>query len=167
VAAVEEERLALVAGHGFDFTEKDGVIAGGVFGDNVACEVRQRAIKERDAGFRPNEADAEEFFNFGGLLALGEMFGEGLLVVAQDADAETPLRFEEREKARVVGDADKDKERLEGNRSEGVGGHAVDLARFALDGDDGDTGGKGSRNAAEERRVESRDRHVGCEFKIA
>jgi len=36
LAAMKEERLAVVAGHAFDFAEKDGVIAGGIFRDKIA-----------------------------------------------------------------------------------------------------------------------------------
>ena len=45
LAAMEEERFAVVAGHAFDFAEEDGVVAGGMFGDEVAGEMGQRAFQ--------------------------------------------------------------------------------------------------------------------------
>lgn len=45
MAAMEEERLAFVAYHAFDFAEEDGVIAGGVFADDVAGEFGEGAVQ--------------------------------------------------------------------------------------------------------------------------
>ena len=164
---MEEEGLAVVTGHAFDFAEEDGVIAGGIFRDEIASEMREGAFQKRDARFRPLKTDAQLIFDFGGLLAFREMLGESLLMLAKDADAKAPLRFEEGEQAGVVGNTHEDEERLQRDRREGIGGHAMDAAGFALDGDDGDTRGEGARDATEECGVPSGSGHYADEFKIA
>jgi len=115
LAAVEEERLAIVALHAFDFAEEDGVIAGEVLGDHVASQFCKCAFQERNTGGSPAIANAEAGVGFGRLFAFGEMFGEGLLVFAEDADAEAALRFEEREQPGVVRDANENQKRIEGD----------------------------------------------------
>ena len=44
MAAVEEQRITVVAFHAFYCAEEDGVITGGVFGDYVACEFGESAV---------------------------------------------------------------------------------------------------------------------------
>ena len=148
MAAVEEQRIAVVAFHAFDFAEEDGVIAGGVFGDDVAGEFGERAIEQRNAAGGPAIANAEAGMLFRRLFKFCEILGERLLVFAQDADAEAALRFQEGEKPGVMADTGEDKKRFERNRREGIGGHAVDQARCTLSCDYGDSGGEGARDSA-------------------
>lgn len=145
---MEEQRLAIVAFHAFYFAEEDGVIACGVFGDDVAGEFREGAVEERNAAGGPAIANAEEGMLFRGLFEFGEILGERLLIFAQDADAEAALGFEVGEKPGVMADTGEDKKRFERNRREGIGGHAVDQARCTLGCDYGDSGGEGARDSA-------------------
>ena len=94
-------------------------------------------------------------FGFGSLFSLGEMLGERLLALPQNADAEAAVRFQEGKKTGIVIHADEDEQRVQRNRGEGVGGHAVNLAGFAFDGDDGDAGGEGAGDAAKQHGIES------------
>jgi len=155
MAAMEDEGKPLVEVDAFHFADEDGVVAGGIFGDKITSEVRERAFEKRNAGVGPMELQAQAGFGFDCLVALGKMFGKRLLVFAKDADSETALRFEEGEEARVLVHTDKNKEWIDGYGSEGVCGHAVDKARLAFDGDDGDTRGESARNAAEQSRINS------------
>src|ERR1700757_2426064 len=138
LAAVEDQRIAVVAFHAFDFAEEDGVIAGGMFGDDVAGQFGEGAIEERNAAGGPAIANAEASMLFRGLFEFGEILGEGLLPFAQNADAEAALGFEVGEKPGVMADAGEDQKRFERNGSEGIGGHAVDKSGFALSSNYGD-----------------------------
>ena len=48
MAAVEKQRLPVMRFHAPDFTDKDGVIAPGVFGDNVAGQLRKGVVEKGD-----------------------------------------------------------------------------------------------------------------------
>ena len=159
MAAVEEQRIAVMAFHAFDFAEEDGVIAGGVFGDDVAGQFGEGAIEERNAAGGPAIANAEASMLFRGLFEFGEILGEGLLPFAQNADAEAALGFEVGEKPGVMADAGEDQKRFERNGSEGIGGHAVHHARIAFHGDHGDACCKCARDSTEGYGIERRDSH--------
>ena len=159
LAAVEEEGFAVVTFHTFDFAEKDGVIAGGVFGDDVAGEFSEGAVEQRNSGGRPFIRNAEASIFFGRLVAFGEMLGEGSLSCAQNRDAETALRFEKGKQLGFVRDADENQKRIEGDGGEGICGHTVDHAGIAFDGDNGDARGKGACNPAKDYGIERRDGH--------
>ena len=159
MAAVEEQRIAVMAFHAFDFAEEDGVIASGVFGDDVAGQFGEGAIEERNAAGGPAIANAEASMLFRGLFEFGEILGEGLLPFAQDADAEAALGFEVGEKPGVVADAGEDQKGFERNGREGIGGHAVHKSGFALSCDYGDACGEGARDSAKRYRIERRDSH--------
>ena len=143
------------------------MIAGGVFGDDVAGEFGEGAIEERNATGGPAIANAEAGMLFRGLFEFGEILGERLLVFAENADAEAALGFEVGEKPGVVANAGEDQKWLERNGSEGIGGHAVDEARCTLSCDYGNAGGEGARDSAKGYRIERRDGHGGFSFKIA
>ena len=81
------------------------------------------------------------------LIGFREMLGERLLVFAKNADAEPALRFQEGKQAGVLIHADENQRRIQGDRGEGIGGHAVDFAGSAFDGDDRDAGGKSAGHA--------------------
>ena len=149
MAAVEEEGLAFVAEHGFDLAEKDGVVAGGMLRDEIAGEVGERVFQQGNAAGCPEKADAQLLAEFRRLIGPGEMLGERLLIVAEDADAKAALRFQEREQASVLIHADENEMRIERNGSEGIGSHAVDLPGFAFHGDDRDARGESTGDAAE------------------
>ena len=159
MAAVEEQGLAFVAFHAFYFAEEDGVIACGMFGDDVAGEFGEAAIEERNAAGGPAIANAEAGMLFRGLFEFGEILGECLLVFAQDADAKAALRFQEREKPGFVIYADENEKRIQRDRSEGIGGHAMHKSRAALSCNDGDAGGKRARYSAKRYGIERRNGH--------
>ena len=163
---MEEQWLAVVAFHAFYFADEDGVIACGVFGDDVACEFGEGAIEERNAAGGPAIANAEAGMFFRGLFQFREILGERLLPFAQDADAKAVLGFEVGEKPGVVTDAGEDQKGVERNGSEGIGSHAMDQARCTLGCDYGDAGGKGARDSAKGYGIERRDGHGGFHFKI-
>ena len=159
MAAMEEQRVAVVAVHAFNFAEEDGVIASGVFGHDVAGEFGEGTVQQRNAAGRPLIRNREASICFGRLVTFGEMLGEGLLSGTKNSDAEAALRFEERKQPGFVRDADENKKRIEGDRGEGIGGHAVHHARIAFDGNHGDAGGKGARDSAKDYGIERRDGH--------
>jgi hypothetical protein len=159
LAPVEEQRLAVVAFHAFDFADEDGVITGRVFADNVAGQFGQRAFEQGNSGRGPTITNAEEGVIFGRLLAFGEMLGERLLSRAEDADAKAALRFQEGEKPRVVVYADEHEKRIEGDGGEGIGCHAMHHAGLALHCNNGDARGECARDAAKRYGIERRGGH--------
>jgi hypothetical protein len=58
-----------------------------------------------------------------------------------------------------MGNADENEKGIERDRGEGIGGHAVDYAGVALDGDHGDSGGEGARDSAKGYGIKRRDGH--------
>lgn len=150
LAAEIEKRLAIANCSGFHFAQKDSVITRKIFRDDITGELRQRIFKDRDTSSRPTITDAEVRVGIGALFSGCKMAGEGLLRILENAYAEAALRFEEREQTAFFIHADGDQRRVKGNRVEGVSGHAMDLARLALDSDHGDAGGEMTHDAAEE-----------------
>jgi hypothetical protein len=166
LAAVEEEGFAVVAEQGFDLAEEDSVVAGEMFRDEIAGEVGQRVFQQGNAAGCPEKADAELLVESRRLIGSGEMLGERLLIVAEDADAKAALRFQEREQAGVLIHADENEVGIEGNRGERVCSHAVDFAGFAFNGDDRDASGKSTGDAAEHLWVRGGEGHRVFFFKI-
>jgi len=73
---------------------------------------------------------------------LDDLLRDSLLVILQDVDAEKAVLFEERQEMAALVDADEGEERVQGDGSEGIGGHPVSIAGSASDGDYGDAGGE-------------------------
>ena len=159
LAAMIEERLACAAIHAFDFADEDGVVAGGMFGDDFTREVSERVVQKRDAGWGPVETNAQTLFHFRSLFALCEMVGKGFLAFAENADAKAALGFQEREQPGILINANENQQGVERNGSEGVGGHAVNAAGFPLNRDNRDAGGKRAGDSAERRVIEGRNGH--------
>ena len=132
LAAVEEQRFAVVAFHAFYFTDEDGVIACRVFTYNVARQLGQRAFQQWDSAGGPPITNAQTGMFFWGLFDFREILGERLLASAKNADAEAAMRFQEGEKPGVVIHANENEKRIQRNRSEGIGGHAMHPSRRAL-----------------------------------
>jgi len=153
LAALEEQRITFEAIHAFDFANENGVVTGRMLTYNVAGKMCERIMEQGNAGWRPVEADAQTRLCFRSLLALGKVLGEGFLPFAEDADAKTALGFKKGKKPRVLIYADENEKRVERDRSEGVGGHAVNLAGFALNSDDGDAGRERTGYAPKHRRA--------------
>jgi hypothetical protein len=106
VAAPEiEERLAVEDFGTLDFAEEDGVIAGDVGGNYVTREVDEGAFQERDAGFSPAIVDAELRFDGQFFFPLGEIDGDGLLVVFQNVYAKAVLLQDHRQELGTLIDA--------------------------------------------------------------
>jgi len=159
LAAVEEQRVAVVAIHAFYFAEEDGVIAGRVFGDYVAGEFGEGAVQKRNPAGRPLIRNAEASIFFGRLVTFSEMFGEGLLSRTKNGDAKAALRFQKREQPGVMRDADENEKRIERDGGEGIGGHAVDYTGIAFDRYYGDAGDEGASDSAKGYGIERRDGH--------
>src|SRR5215831_3277139 len=114
LAAVIEERLALAAIHAFDLADKDCVVACGMFGHNFTGEARECVVQEWNAQRGPIETNTQARFYFRSLFALREMLGKRFLPFAEDAYAKAALGFQEREQPRILIDADKNQQRIEG-----------------------------------------------------
>jgi len=149
LAAEEDERITGKYFHSFDFSKKNGVIAGHVGGDNVAGHLHQCVVKKGYAAGSPAKADAESGFGVVGLLGLREEFGNALLARFEDADAEAAALIEDREHLRALGDAYEREKWFERDGGEGVCGHAMDAAGGTLGGDDGNAGGEIAASVAE------------------
>jgi len=159
LAAVEEQRVAVVAFHTFGFAEKDGVIAGRVFSDDVACEFGARVVKQRNStrGSAIKNAQAGMFFR--GLFDFREIFGDRLLASTKNADTEAAPQFREGKKPGVVIHADENKKRIQRNGGEGIGGHAMHQSGGALNRNYSDARGKGARHSAKRYGIERRNGH--------
>src|SRR5450755_3122855 len=95
------------------------------------------------------EADVEAIFHVFVLAWLREKFGDGLLMFFEDAHAETLLFEEIWEHQRFLVYADQDQQRIQGDRGEGIGGHAVNFAGLVLNADDRYAGGELAEGLAE------------------
>jgi len=151
VAAAEEKQgLAGEKLGALDFTQEDSVVAGDVGGDYSANDLRERVFEKRDACFRPTVANAEFGFCFWSLLGLGEVDGNGLLMLLQNVDAEQAVLLEKGKQMATLVDANESEEGIERDGRERVGGHTVGLAgglvagltRDARRGDDRNACGK-------------------------
>jgi hypothetical protein len=161
LATVVDERRTIAGVHGLHFTYENGVIAGHVLSDNVAAEVGEGVLEKRDARSGPAEANVQASFGFGGRIGPGEIFGDFLLILLENADAKAALRFQEGKQAGFLINADQDKQWVERDGGEGVRGHAMDLPGSAFRGDDGNAGGKAAHDAAKEIRGERSRGHDG------
>jgi hypothetical protein len=65
LAAVIEQRFAGADVHAFDFADKQGVIARGIFCDNIASEMSEGVVDQRNTGRGPRELNPEGFGGFG------------------------------------------------------------------------------------------------------
>jgi len=135
------------------------VVTGFVFGYNATGDLCKGVCEKRNSAGGPCKADPELRFESRILLRLGEIFGDCPLRGLQNVDGETTLGFEIGKQARVVIDADEHEQGIERDGSEGIGGHAVNLAGFAFDGDDGYTGSKAAHDSTEMLRRQRRSGH--------
>ena len=137
-----KQRLAFVHFRVLYFPDKNRMVAGNVRAHDPAIHLKKRAIDDGSAAGRLPKMDAEPLFGFAAVFAFCEVFGNGLLPRFEDADAETFFLFEKTQHFGALVDANKNERGLERDGGEGVGGHAVDLAGLALDGNHGDAGGE-------------------------
>ena len=136
------------------------MVAGDVGGHDAADDLGEGVFEEGDAGWRPAKANVELGFGLRCLFRLREVDGKGLLVFLQDVHAEEAILFEKRQEMAALVNADKNQERVEGDGSEGISGHAIGLAGSARGGDDGDAGGELAERVAEVSRSERSGGHV-------
>lgn len=148
-AAEIQQRLSFVHFRVLHFSDKDGVVAGQMRGNQLATHLEKSAIDDVSAAGRPPEMDAQPLFRCEAVFAFCEVFGDGLLILFQDADAEQFFPLKQRMHFRALIHADQHQHGIERDGGEGVGGHAVDFAGLALDGDDGDAGGEMTEGFAE------------------
>ena len=131
------------------FPDENGVVARRMRRTQLATHLEECVLEHASPAGRTPEMDAQPVLRFGAVHALCEIFGNGLLILLEDADAELLFLFEHGEDFRAVVHANQNQHGMERNGSEGISGHAVNLARLALDSDDGDAGGKMAEGFAE------------------
>ena len=144
-----KQRLAFVHFRVLYFPDKDRMVAGNVRANDPAIHLKKCVIDDGSAAGRLPKMDAEPLFGFAAVFAFCEVFGNGFLTCFEDADAKMFFLFEQREHFRAVVDANENQHGIERDGSEGIGGHAVDLAGLALDGNHGDAGGEMAEGFAE------------------
>lgn len=148
-AAEIEQRLSLVQFRVFHFPDKNRMVAGDMRRHHFATHLEQRALDHRSAAGRPPKMNAQPLLGFRVVFAFRKIFGDGLLILFQDADAKLPFLLQQRVHVCAVVDAHKNEHGMKRNGSERVGGHAVNLAGLALDGNDGDAGCEMAQGFAE------------------
>jgi hypothetical protein len=131
-AAVVQKRLAFLQVERFDFADENGMVSGHILGHDVTAEMSEGIFEKRNTGRRPLEADTELHFFRGFLVGFRKKLGERPLGILKDVDAETALGPEIIEQAGGATDANENQQGIKGNGGQGVCGHAVDLAGFAL-----------------------------------
>ena len=142
VAAEVEKGATSVDFGGHDFAYEDCVVTGDVTGYNFACELDESVFENGNACGRPAKFDAQSAFFVFVLFGLREVLRDFILIFLQNADAEAFLLLQDCEHAGAMVDADQYKRRIERDRSERTGRHAVHFARGAFCGDDGDSASK-------------------------
>jgi len=90
---------------------------------------------------------------------LREVLRDFVLIFLQNADTKAFLLLQNGEHAGAMVDADEDERRVERDRSERTGRHAMNLARRAFRGDDRDAAGKLTERLAEFDGCERRRGH--------
>lgn len=138
----EDQRLTGKQFGGLNFSQKNRMVARDVGGDYPANDLRKGVFDKRNAGWRPAKTDAKTGFGFGSLFGLGEVDRDSLLMCFQNADAKKTVLFEKREEVAALVHANERQERIERDRREGIGGHAIGRTGGTSDGDDGDAGGE-------------------------
>ena len=108
MAAVVYEGLAFMQREAFHFTDKNSVVTCGILREHVAGQVRESVLQERDARGSPLELNAHARVDFGILLRLRKMLGEGLLFLVENVDAKAALGRKKGHKAGIMIHADED-----------------------------------------------------------
>src|ERR1700730_6621595 len=159
-AAEIEQRLSLVNLRIVDFRDKNRVIAAWMSGHSAATQLEQGIFQDRKAARGSGVTDGEALFGFRAVHAASKIFGDSLLPGFEHADPKAFFLLEERKDFRAVVDANQNQQWLERNGSEGVGGHILNFSGLALDGDDGDAGGKLAERFAKFQGGERRGGHL-------
>lgn len=134
--------------HIFDFGNKDRVIAGIMRGMQSAFQVSQCAVKDGGAMGRTVKACAG--FSLGLLMrSRGQsiVFRDHTLVFCQDVHSEALTGLKVGVGAGLVIYANEDQRRIERDRGESIGGHAMYFA-LMIDRDDRDSGGEAAQSLA-------------------
>ena len=151
----EEGVCAGIAFAGLDLADVDVVVAAGDDAVDGAVHVGDGVVEAGRAGLPDGVLDLGELLGPVDSLAAGEVGGESFLIRAQDIHREGGRFLEDLQHVRVLVDADQDQGRLQGDRAEGVGGHAV-VGRGAPRRHHGDPGGELAADVAEVSGVEVR-----------
>jgi len=104
-AAEIKQWLALVDFRVQHFPHENRVVARRMRRTQLATHLEQGVLEHADPARRTPEMDAQPVLRFGAMQALCEIFGNGLLVLPQDADAELLFLFEHGKDFRAVVDA--------------------------------------------------------------
>jgi len=108
---------------------------------------------------RPVKAGADfDLGLFVAAIGASVVLGNGLLSFAEHIDAEAFFGVQMGMGPSFMIDADQHQQRIEGNRTESVGGHAMNFA-VEIDGDDGDSGGETAHSFAEFGRIQRHKRN--------
>jgi len=148
-AAEIKQWLSLLHFGVLHFPDKNRVIAGNVRRNHFATHLEKRAVDDGRSAGSPPKMNAQPLLRFGVVFLFCEIFGNGLLILFQDADAELFLLLHQRIHVCAVVDANENQHRIKRNGRERVGGHTVNFAGLALDGNDGNTGGEMAEGFAE------------------
>ena len=141
VRAEKDQRLSFPHDNLFHFADKDCVVARVTRVLQATLEIRQSTMQYRCPLSCAVETRAG-LLSAGGLaVGIGIMLGNGSLALRQNIDSEAFAGSEVGVGLRFVVDAYQHQLRLERNRSEGIGRHAVHPA-VVVDRNDGDTGGE-------------------------
>ncbi len=125
------------------------MVAGDVRRYRPAAHLEKRAVDDVGPAGSLSKMDPQPLFGFGVVFFFCEVFGNGLLIVFQDADAKLFFLLQQRIHVGAVVDANENQHGVERNGGKRVGGHAVDFARLALDSNDGHAGGEMAQGFAE------------------
>lgn len=149
---MEVEQGGSVAGAGVeDFADEEGVVAGLDDIVDAALEDGEGGVEDWGSGGSGMPGDAVEALGVG---AAGELGGEVLLGVAEDADSVVGAGAEVREHAGGVVDGNEDEWGIEGNGGERAHGETVRASVAVEGGGDGDAGGPAGASLAELSGVE-------------
>ena len=124
------------------FPDKNRVVAGNVRRNHFATHLEKRAVDDGSPIWSLTKMNPQALLRLSVVFLFCEVFGDGLLILFQDADTEPFFLFKQRIHDCAVVDANENQHGIEGNGREGVGRHTVNLAGLALDGNDGDAGGE-------------------------
>ena len=97
--------LALVDFRVQHFPDENGVVARRMRRTQLATHLEQCVLEHAGPAGRTPEMDAQPVLRFGAVHALGEIFGNRLLILPEDADAELFFLFEHGKDFRAVVDA--------------------------------------------------------------
>ena len=108
-----EQRLSLVQFRIFHFPDKNRMVAGNVRRNHLAAHLKERAVDDGSGAGRPPKVDAQPLLRLGVVFAFREIFGDGLLILFQHADAKLSSLLQQRMHVGAVVDAHENQHGIE------------------------------------------------------